>query len=450
MLDNEGHAEIDLDPIEFSPRSRLVRPDVFGLGSPYVESLISYIVRVAAAHNVSPIRMLKKVYGPENPDIARCMYPSFFNYYASTMNGLGKYAQMFATETKNMTGGNQLHLTTLLPLADLHPSTGCGLLFDTPYWCPECLQQMIVEQGQAYRPLIWSLKLYKFCTKHNAPLVNACPHCERIQPFIMNYPDLSRCAYCYHGLNVRCINEDIQFSELDYWVFCAIEDLVLNLPTLNQKASADSLRIFIRKVIKDKLKTNTTNFCKQIGLNGWALKGWLNNGEKPSLPQLLAVCYGMNILPSSIFIDGVRQFKSGELSLRKLPDKIVNRAERPLLKPTQKKLLINALNQYAEDPKEHRPLSAIASTLGYSASCLRYWFPRQCDQISTKHSEQKRIEGYVNQQTSIKMVEAIVDELKVNGECLSNRKVNDRLLHYGKTLAKPFLYKAFKEIRRRG
>ena len=104
------------------------------------------------------------------------------------------------------------------------------------------------------------------------------------------------------------------------------------------------------------------------------------------------------------------------------------------------------MTQYAEDPNEHRTLSFIAGTLGYSASCLRYWFPKQCDRISAKHSEKKRFESAENQEASIKMLEVIVNDIKSSGECLSNRKVNDRLLHYGKTLAKPFLYKAYKEI----
>lgn len=445
MLDNVVHEEINLEPVELTPRSRLIRPKIFGLGTQHVESLISYIVRIAAAHHVSPMRMMKKVYGLENPDIAECMYPSFFNHYASTLNGLGKYAQMFVTETENLTGSTQLQLTTLLPLANLLPVTGCGLLSDRPKWCPECVQEMLIEFGQAYRPLIWSLKLYKACTKHKSALVGACPHCERVQPFIMHYPDLSRCAYCYQDLNVRVETEDVEFSEFDYWIFLGLEDLITNLPAL-ELASSSALTLFIKEAVQH-LKTNASNLCKQMGLSSWALKGWLNKGEKPSLPQLLSVCYGMDVLPNEIFLKGESLFKDSQLSLRELPDKIVNRAERPLLKPSQKKVLQHALQQCVHDQNDHRPLSQIASSVYQSPSCLRYWFPKECDQISAKHAEHKRNSGATNQQASIAMVEAIVNELKLNGEYVSNRKVNDRLLQQGKTLAKPVLYRAFKLLR---
>lgn len=447
MLDSVGHEEVNLDQIEFGPRSQLVRPEALGHGSKDVEGLISYIVRIAAAHHVSPIRMLKKIYGAENPDIAGCMYPSFFNYYASTLNGLGRYAQMFVTETEVLTGGSNLQRTTMIPLANLLPSTGCGLLSESPQWCPECIQEMLLSLGQSYRPLLWSLKLYKGCTKHRAALINACPHCERVQPFIMHYPDLSRCAYCYQGLNVRVANEELEFTEFDYWIFNALEDLVSNLSALDRIASANVFSDFIRVMIKDYLKINGASFCKQIGLNSWAIKGWLNKGEKPSLPQLLSVCYGMDILPSEIFLKGKSLFKDDQLCLRELPDKIVNRAERPLLKLSQKKVLQHALQQYANDPNEHRPLSQIASSVVQSSSCLRYWFPKLCDQISAKHAEQKRNSGATNQQAGIAMVEAIVNELKLNGKYVSNRKVNNRLLQHGKTLAKPVLYRTFKSLR---
>lgn len=442
------HEEFSVDHIELSPRSRLFQPQVMGAGTKYVEGLISYIVRIAGEHSVTPMRMLKKIYAVQNPDIARVMYPSFFNQYSSTVNGLGKYAKLFVGDTESLTGASDLRHTTLLPLSDLLPSTGCGLLEGHPKWCPECLSEMLLVHGQSYRPLIWSLKLYRACTTHKMPLVDICPHCNRVQPFIMRFPDLSRCAYCYKGLNVRVAEEDVEFTGFDCWIFNALEDLVSNISALDQVASANSFSDFIRRVIKDCLKTNGASFCKQIGLNSWAIKGWLNKGEKPSLPQLLSVCYGMDILPSWIFLQGTSQFESDGCGLRKLPSAIMTRAERPLLTVSQKKVLNHAMKHYAEDLNHIRPLSEVADELDYSASCLRYWFPKFCDQISAKHAEHKRVAGSANQQAGIDMVEAIVNEFKANGEYISNRKVNNRLLQRGKTLAKPVLYQMFKQIRR--
>ncbi len=283
------HEEFSVDHIELSPRSRLFQPQVMGAGTKHVEGLISYIVRIAGEHSVSPMRMLKKIYAAENPDIARVMYPSFFNQYSSTVNGLGKYAKLFVGDTESLTGASDLRHTTLLPLSELLPSTGCGLLEGHPKWCPECISEMLLVHGQSYRPLIWSLKLYRACTTHKMPLVDICPHCNRVQPFIMRFPNLSKCAYCYHRLNLRAEEDLIEYTEFDYWVFSAIEDLMSSLPDIDKRASKDIVMRYIKEAI-NQYEVSITSFCKQIGLNSWALKGWFNKGEKPSLPQLLSVC----------------------------------------------------------------------------------------------------------------------------------------------------------------
>lgn len=122
-----NHEEFSIDYLETVPRSRLYQPPVAGVGTKDIEGLISYIVRVAAAHSVSPWRLLKKIYAVENSDIKAFMYPSFFNKYSSTINGLGKYAEVFVTDTEKLTGSSRLRNTTVLSLANLLPTKGCGL-----------------------------------------------------------------------------------------------------------------------------------------------------------------------------------------------------------------------------------------------------------------------------------------------------------------------------------
>ncbi|QDC44773.1 hypothetical protein [Methylophilus medardicus] len=262
----------------------------------------------------------------------------------------------------------------------------------------------------------------------------------------MHYPDLSRCAYCYQGLNVRADDEMVEYSEFDYWVFYAIEDLICHLNEWDNVATVDALTKFLRQAISHYANGIGTTFCKQIGLSSWAIKGWLNKGEKPSLPQLLSVCYGLDMFLSDVFLNETQAYEFSGRVLRKLPEKMLDRAERPLLVAAQRIELLETLTKFAEDRNEHRPLSEIAKLLNFTGSCLRYWFPEQCARISSKHADYKRISGIINQESSVNKVKLIVDELKASGVYVSNRKVNNRLLLEGKTLAKPVLYKAFKTM----
>lgn len=442
------HQEFSIDHLEMKPRSRLFQPTLIGAGTKDVEGLISYIVRIAAAHSVSPTRLLRKIYAVENPEIKEFLYPSFFNQYSSTVNGLGKYAELFVADTESLTGAKSLALSTLLPLSDLLPSTGCGLLSDRPKWCPECIQEMLNIDKDSYRPLIWSLKLYRACTKHKQGLVDTCPHCDKLQPFIPRYPDLSRCAYCYQGLNVRKLDEHVDFSEFYYWVFAAAEDLIEHLDKLGQLASSDNFIMLLEKAIWHYSDGNRSKFCKSIGLNSWAMKGWLTKNEKPSLPQFLTICYGVDTLPSEMFLKLWNEVFIHQ-ALRRIPEKIVDRAERPLLTSSQKTELYNLIKAAAADVTDHRPLADIAKQLDHSSSCLKYWFPMDCAKISKKYAFHKKEVGIKNTQAALNKVSVIVDELRKHGEYVSNRKVNNQLLKLGMSLAKPVLFDAFKaELRK--
>lgn len=413
------------------------------VGTKDVEGLISYIVRIAAAHSVSPTRLLRKIYAVENPEIKEFLYPSFFNQYSSTVNGLGKYAELFVAHTESLSGAKSLALSTLLPLSDLLPSTGCGLLSDRPKWCPECIQEMLATYNDSYSPLIWSLKLYRACTKHKQPLVDICPHCDRVQPFIPRYPDLSRCAYCYQGLNVRRPDENLEFTEFDYWVFAAIEDLIANLNRFGQVVSANTFRSFIKSAVEYFSKGNQSDFCKSIGLNSWAVKGWLRNNEKPSLPQLLTICYCINVLPSEMFLKPLSEVFTHQ-ALRHLPEKIVDRAKRPQLTGSQIAELNVSISYIANDETDYRPLAAVSKQLGQRVTCLRYWFPVESTRISQKFATHKKEIGIQNIQAAVVVVSNFVEELRERGEYVSNRKVNNHLLKQGMSLAKPVLFNTFK------
>jgi hypothetical protein len=54
----------DLKPPTFLPRSRLFHQSPIGVGTPNVESLTSYVSRLAVAHSVSPGTLLAIEIGP--------------------------------------------------------------------------------------------------------------------------------------------------------------------------------------------------------------------------------------------------------------------------------------------------------------------------------------------------------------------------------------------------
>jgi len=92
------------------------------------EGLLSFITRTANAHCVNPRRLVAHVYGGAFPEIKKLAYPSFYNYMAGTINGLGKYANLFVNVTQSLAGHPDLRRLTMLPWKNLLPFNGMGLL----------------------------------------------------------------------------------------------------------------------------------------------------------------------------------------------------------------------------------------------------------------------------------------------------------------------------------
>jgi hypothetical protein len=158
---------------------------------------------------------------------------------------------------------------------------------------------------------------------------------------------------------------------------------------------------------------------------------------------LLTICYGIKALPSEIFLKSWNEVFTHQ-ALRHIPEKVVDRAERPMLTDSQIAELNISISAIANDEEDYRPLAAVSKQLGQRVTCLRYWFPIESARISQKFATHKKEIGTQNIQAAVEEVSNFVEELRERGEYVSNRKVNNHLLKQGMSLAKPVLFNTFK------
>jgi hypothetical protein len=119
-----------------------------GLGTPFVESLGSYMIRLAEAHMVSVCRLILHVLSPPPPGrISRSTIR-----YAYPANGLGKVSEPLLRALEVATQRRNLRLLTLSALE------GCvsqpGTFRATEAWCPGCLKQWRAEERPNTRHLV--------------------------------------------------------------------------------------------------------------------------------------------------------------------------------------------------------------------------------------------------------------------------------------------------------
>jgi len=415
-----------------------------GLGTPLQESLLSFLVRVSRAHAVNPRRLVGDVLAQGDSTIRQLAYASFYRTFAKTVNGIGQYAELFAAVLERATGTKHLRQLTLLPWRDLFPFNGQGTLAPHPQWCPTCLIEQCPKIGERYFPLAWSLVACKMCPMHECKFETLCPHCGKHQSFIPRYPDAGICSECGNFLvseKVLSAKHHVPPSGHERWAADALLTMIARQSSPTTLPTADDFRAFVATVVEREAGGNRAALCKKIGLRSWALNGWLNKGDKPSMAQLLDMCYRMGVSPANI---GPRQETITETVAMSSCEKLIRRRGCGRLTYAQREELRAQLEIFLSG-EISPPVSHIASKLGVTARCLRYWFPGQCV-VLTERARVALAEKSINHQAKQKRrVKTIVQQLRQAGRNPSRRQVSDAIGKEGMSLAQPHLLMAFRE-----
>ena len=158
------------------PRSHLFHLEPIGIGTPYVESLTSYIARLADAHSVSvgtliALEIKKNYLKKESYDSSNC--PNINRIYSqnhiASLNGTTEGVKQLVSELTELTLQDNLQFLTLLTWAEVFPV----IKLLKPYfaWCPHCYQQWCSRGTVIYSPLLWSIQVVTVCPDHHQPLV---------------------------------------------------------------------------------------------------------------------------------------------------------------------------------------------------------------------------------------------------------------------------------------
>lgn len=429
------------DPgVPIPPRTPLYALPPAAMGTPMQESLLSLIVRTARAHTVNPRRLVATVFPEVVPAFADLAYATFFAKLAGTANGLGRYAELFVAATELLTGRPGLRQLTMLPWQELFPHNGQGLLARHPRWCPTCFAEQHLAGDDPAAPLAWSLEAVRICPKHRQPLQERCPTCGRHQPFIPRYPDLSVCEHCHCTLATAGefdVRKRETLTALDWWAVDAIGDMLI-LPA-GVEPSGERFRAVLRERISLTTDGNRAQFCREMGLQEWALKGWLTKNERPSPAQFLAICYGLGCLPSKLFA-GVPE---GQTPPPRLIDgTLKRRAPCPRLSEASRRELKRKL-QECLTRSESTSLAAVGRELDVSARCLRYWFPDLCQLLGLKHQEWAKARAVAFRKEQQCRVQEVVRKVCEAGEYPSRRRINRILRHERMALVLPHLLDAY-------
>ena len=161
-------------------RSYLYSLPPIGGGGPLVESLTSYIQRLAEAHAVETgtlvnheLRLRVPFAKGKRPGQvpSRPTYPFYLEAYR--LNGTADRTRLWVSMLEELTRVRRLDLLTALPWAD---AIDCRHLLRTNRaWCSSCYEGWRSSGRPVYEPLLWMLQVVTVCPDHRQSLDSLCP-----------------------------------------------------------------------------------------------------------------------------------------------------------------------------------------------------------------------------------------------------------------------------------
>ena len=419
--DLEIYDSCDLEKPTVPLRSRLYHLEPIGIATPYVESLTSYIARLAEAHCLTPKLLLEREINSSSTQSSKRNNLFGIRQYSGEINGRGETAAKLVNLLEKVTLKENLKFLTLLSWSEIFPRK--KLIKTTRFWCPFCYQDFVAQNQPVYEPLIWSANAVITCSIHKTPLESRCRHCDRELPPLSSNSRVGFCSKCGKWLG-KSINEktrnfqkyskdEIQWN---HFVNENIEKLISVSNLLNKPMSkgllAKSFNFYI-----DRLTTgNIAAFARMFDIPKNSVWMWSKGKSVPQIDTLLKICYSLNtsvldFLAVNRYLPiHYPQVCHSNIKLRKFERS--NKSKTKIDAEFLKKYLHNIL---IDDRASTPSVTEIADRLGYDKRVLTRKFPELCQKISQRYiankqrNSQRKIKSYCLE------VEAIAQKLYSQG-----------------------------------
>lgn len=272
----------DLTTSPLPTRSYLYSLKPLGMGTAQVESLTSYLARLAQAHGISVSSFIRYLLTPrlvlrnQAPGLTEADYfnaafeawlrqPKLLQETVaeSWLDGIEQVEQIVAVLRK-LTLQQDLRYLTLLPLRSL---LSLRHVFHTEQlWCPGCYQEYRETGATFYKPLLWALDVVNVCPRHQCYLQIWCLGCHSPQPFLNLQGQMGYCSVCgiWLGRSLHpgvCHSTQTKQTAWDFWVAEAVGQVLAAMPLL----PGMNPELCKRRGRKPKLEAFLLR-CKRLGL----------------------------------------------------------------------------------------------------------------------------------------------------------------------------------------
>jgi hypothetical protein len=393
-----------------------------------VESLTSYLARLASAHCLPVQPLLIEILAPELK-ISKIdhTFSRFFKECACSVNGLGQYAEDFQITLERLTLREDLSQLTMLPWKSVFDPGGKGLNKPHKTWCPSCFREWEENGGPLYEPLIWTLSSVHTCEKHRIGLRSSCSECGSIQPILARIMPIGCCSSCGSRLWSRDVvgcESEKQCISRNLWFVESIGELLSASPFESSIASHKSFQLAVSDVIRHLGISNTKDLDRAIGFGESTRAQWRRGRGKPRFDYFLLFCFKTGINPKNMLCHSSDEF----LKYCRLPvddGDSHNGKHSSERKPLRKEIVDEIDRVLSSD--EPPSLREFSKRLGVGIGFLRYRFPNESKMIAARYKERLRKKKETLFQSRCEAIRKAVEELDAAQEYPSKGKVFGRI-----------------------
>lgn len=387
--DLDDYPAWDVSPIPVPPRSRLYHLVPIGVGSTEVESLTGYLVRLAAAHRVSPFvlarREITPTFGAERQAEIEGQLGALMGRGARRLNGVDPEAGRWIEALTILTCRADLRFLTLQPWAGM--IAGRDLLRATLAWCPACYTAWRAAGREIYQPLLWALQTVTVCPRHGQPLQDRCVACGQAQPIIAPAIRPGYCTTCDHWLGEPDGSSPLAATPLAWrrWIADAVGEMLRTSPLLSAPFPPGRMK----EVIEEQIGCLRGDESLRTVAHLWwyTVELWRRGVTIPTLESLLRLCHHLSTTPCQLLVPGTM----GVAERGRQP----TTPDAPPPRRPRGSFDVEAarhgfLAALADSPESLPSVPEIARHLGCADWQLRHHLPEECRALVEQRTVQRR------------------------------------------------------------
>lgn len=251
-----------------------------GVGTPDVESLISYFCRLAMSHCISTVNLGRRIAGA-----LRWEWSEHYNWNKANLSGMSDATKQWAQALSVLTSVRNLEGLTMLPWRNVVSASSPRPT--SARWCPHCLAEDRAAGATPYLRLAWDVGTVTACSRHQRRLVCVCRDCRATDTRQAAFIVPGWCTSCGIFLGEDTNTEPATLGEI--WIasqisaILTIQNALPFIPT--REVLMDVIRVLVQRLDDGKSAT----FARRIGLGKATVHHWLKADGVPTMPAVLRI-----------------------------------------------------------------------------------------------------------------------------------------------------------------